>query len=218
MDMWLNECFVSLQGEGKYAGQPAIFVRFQGCSVHCPFCDTQKSWKIDSNTVTTVDKVCAAIAKKRKQYPEIKLMVITGGEPFEQPEALYEILRNNYGMPVIQIETSGWMPMTPIIEQDILDLPNVEICLSPKISKPPLDIWYKMAATLKVLMGSYGPCCPDSMEQVYEKYPNKENIYLQPVEYATQKHIDRAIWTTVQTAMEEGLKVSCQIHKYLDIK
>ena len=38
--LFVNEVFVSLQGEGHFTGTPAIFVRLQGCDVHCPWCDT----------------------------------------------------------------------------------------------------------------------------------------------------------------------------------
>ena len=36
----INEIFYSLQGEGFWTGTPAVFVRFSGCNLRCPFCDT----------------------------------------------------------------------------------------------------------------------------------------------------------------------------------
>ena len=37
----INDIFYSLQGEGRNTGRAAIFVRFSGCNLKCPFCDTQ---------------------------------------------------------------------------------------------------------------------------------------------------------------------------------
>ncbi len=34
------EKFVSINGEGKHAGELAVFLRFRGCNLACGFCDT----------------------------------------------------------------------------------------------------------------------------------------------------------------------------------
>jgi 7-carboxy-7-deazaguanine synthase len=36
----IDEVFASVQGEGPWAGQRHIFVRFIGCDMHCAYCDT----------------------------------------------------------------------------------------------------------------------------------------------------------------------------------
>ena len=41
--MRVNEIFYSLQGEGHFAGTPAVFIRFSGCNLRCSFCDTDHS-------------------------------------------------------------------------------------------------------------------------------------------------------------------------------
>ena len=70
--MKINEIFYSLQGEGFWAGTPAVFVRFSGCNLRCSFCDTQHE------TGTTLSE--AEIVAKVAQWPA-RHVVITGGEP-----------------------------------------------------------------------------------------------------------------------------------------
>ena len=38
------EVFASIQGEGRYAGEPQVFVRLHGCPLRCRYCDTPGSW------------------------------------------------------------------------------------------------------------------------------------------------------------------------------
>ena len=35
------ETFVSINGEGAKSGSLALFIRFQGCNLHCDYCDTE---------------------------------------------------------------------------------------------------------------------------------------------------------------------------------
>src|SRR5256885_266423 len=44
MRLRVREVFASVQGEGVTVGTPSAFVRLQGCSVGCAWCDTKYSW------------------------------------------------------------------------------------------------------------------------------------------------------------------------------
>ena len=68
----VTEIFYSLQGEGRMAGRPSIFIRLSGCNQTCWFCDTNfnKYEKIN------IDDIFKAI----KGY-ESKHIIWTGGEP-----------------------------------------------------------------------------------------------------------------------------------------
>ena len=75
------EIFSSIQGEGSHMGEPSTFIRTAGCNLRCPGCDSKYSW--NKGTEMTVDEILREV----KKYPT-KNIVITGGEPTIQPNAL----------------------------------------------------------------------------------------------------------------------------------
>lgn len=93
----VNEIFYSLQGEGANTGTPAIFIRFAGCNLRCPFCDTDFA---DFN-----EKTIAEIMSEISQYPS-NFVVLTGGEPSLQvdDELVAALHAEDY---VVAIETNG---------------------------------------------------------------------------------------------------------------
>ena len=54
----INEIFYSIQGEGYRTGTPAVFVRFSGCNLKCPFCDTQHSSGREMSDEEIIKEVC----------------------------------------------------------------------------------------------------------------------------------------------------------------
>jgi len=38
--LFVTSMFFTLQGEGPYAGMPALFIRLTKCNLDCSFCDT----------------------------------------------------------------------------------------------------------------------------------------------------------------------------------
>lgn len=86
------DCFVSLQGEGKYAGYPSLFIRVSGCNLRCCFqgsiCDTAYSSFRPEKGHYTKDDVVELLAK----YPLLEDIVITGGEPMMYQEGLGDLM------------------------------------------------------------------------------------------------------------------------------
>ena len=39
--MKVVEKFISINGEGRRAGELAVFIRFKGCNLNCSYCDTK---------------------------------------------------------------------------------------------------------------------------------------------------------------------------------
>ena len=112
--MRVNEIFYSLQGEGRHAGRPAVFIRLSGCNLKCPFCDTDFSQSTEMTVEEIVDEVC-------RLSIDCGFVVITGGEPTLQLcvpliEALHQ---NNY---YVSMESNGshiapwnvdWLTISP---------------------------------------------------------------------------------------------------------
>ena len=68
----INDLFWTLQGEGKFTGRRALFVRLPYCNYDCPWCDTEyhsyKEWEPED-------------FRKFANQESARFAVITGGEP-----------------------------------------------------------------------------------------------------------------------------------------
>lgn len=108
----VNEVFASVQGEGPSAGQPATFLRLSGCNLACQWCDTEYSWnwrrfdKASHSHERSIDAVLGAIAGAAR-------LVVTGGEPLLQSEALATLLARFDG--IVEVETNGTRVPTPAL-------------------------------------------------------------------------------------------------------
>jgi len=113
---FVKEVFKSIQGEGKYAGALQLFVRFAGCSVKCKACDTD--YKIEeefdfletrlSNPIKA--KTLADLIYQFVKPDEIHSAAITGGEPLDQIDFLFEFSQRLKSLGyLLFLETSGFM-------------------------------------------------------------------------------------------------------------
>lgn len=109
--MKINNIFYSLQGEGRYAGYPAIFIRTSGCNLNCEYCDTNYEGYVEINPMEMTKK----IQKHLKKNPAA-IIVFTGGEPTLQLDEIIEIMniwldmtKNDidFEYPCCHIETNG---------------------------------------------------------------------------------------------------------------
>jgi 7-carboxy-7-deazaguanine synthase len=80
----VNELFRSLQGEGKLAGTPSVFVRTSGCNLRCWFCDSyHTSWEPTGAQVTLEE-----IVDTVESFEAADHVVLTGGEPLVHEECV----------------------------------------------------------------------------------------------------------------------------------
>ena len=80
---------VTTLGPGRRIG-----IWLQGCSIRCPGCISKDTWDRDQGW-TTVDSVIAAV---QHWMPDAQGITISGGEPFDQPDALRVLLQKLRGI------------------------------------------------------------------------------------------------------------------------
>lgn len=112
----------TVQGEGPSAGQPAAFLRFAGCNLTCTWCDTAYTWnwaifnKEANVQHWTRTEIIARLMNILYERPEIGLVVISGGEPMLQIDAINDVIDEIYklkeGRIRFEIETNGTVPPT----------------------------------------------------------------------------------------------------------
>lgn len=103
----VNEVYASVQGEGTRAGRPCVFVRLTGCGLRCAWCDT--SYAFHEGARRAVDDVVADVVARG-----IDLVLLTGGEPLEQPGCLTLARRLCDAGLEVTIETGGHVDTTPL--------------------------------------------------------------------------------------------------------
>ena len=107
MNYKVNEIFYTLQGEGAHSGIPAVFVRFSGCNLRCPWCDTEFS---EFTEMSADEIVREALSLYDIPNERRKMLVLTGGEPSLQVDTPLIDALHAAGF-YICIETNGTRPL-----------------------------------------------------------------------------------------------------------
>lgn len=84
--MKVNEIFESIQGEGRYAGNPALFIRASECNLACDFCDTE----FKTGTHYSIEDLAVRIRSSSKE-----IVIWTGGEPTLQLEEILKVIQRS---------------------------------------------------------------------------------------------------------------------------
>ena len=191
------EHFHTLQGEGRFTGHSAYFLRLGGCDVGCVWCDVKESWDRDAHPLVSIPAMLEFV-----RTSGTRIAVVTGGEPLMHN---LDNLTNALQLAGIRthIETSGAHPLSGRWDW---------ICLSPKKFKAPLDEVIAAAHELKVVI--YHPSDFAWAEQYASRVSPDCLLYLQ-TEWSKSAAMTPLI-------IEYILKnprwvISLQTHKYMQI-
>lgn len=196
----INEIFYSLQGEGHHTGYPSVFIRFSGCNLQCPFCDTRHN---EGVPMTDTDIIHAVNLYKADW------VILTGGEPsLWIDEDFLRLLHQATGKK-IAIETNGTNPLPKGIDwvtvspktgiAGVEGNPEIRVSHADEIKVvdvgQPLDPYFDL------------PCRGD-----------KTLMYLQPCHVSDKKVNESNTMRTVRRIMEDPRwTLSLQVHRYLGI-
>lgn len=192
--MRVNEIFYSLQGEGYHTGTPATFIRFSGCNLKCPFCDTDFSEYTEMSEDEIVEEVCKNPAT---------LVVITGGEPslqltFSLVDKLH--LAKKY----VAVETNGTKKLPQNVDW---------ITISPKqtyVGEIGASI-YNFADEVKVVF--------DGEHEISDYNINADLYYIQPCDTSDEEKNKEIINRCVEyIKTNPKWKLSLQTQKILNVR
>lgn len=232
----------TIQGEGKLVGTPVLFIRTSSCNMRCGFidsiCDTAYSSFHPEKNRMKVGDVLELIEINRGN---INSVVISGGEPTMQEEALIELLKGLYNMDMhTTIETNA-----TIFHPDISMYCNL-ISMSPKLksSIPSLallakegqnsnwqkkheDIRYNLGVIQSYITGAYQNgndfqlkfVCSSrediiEIEENYVKklhYVEPSDIYIMP-EGMTEEILKKNSIECVKLCIEKGWNFTPRLH------
>jgi 7-carboxy-7-deazaguanine synthase (Cx14CxxC type) len=131
----VKEAFLTLQGEGMQAGSRAAFLRFAGCNLwsgreqdrdtaQCTFCDTDfvGTDGAGGGRFASADSLAAHVEGIWGSGDELRLVVVTGGEPMLQLDEPLVTALHDRGFRVA-VETNGTLPAVGGLDW---------VCVSPK--------------------------------------------------------------------------------------
>lgn len=207
----VTEIFASLQGEGVHMGQPAAFIRFAGCNLDCPWCDTPGSKTTNDSQRLTLGQLANAVESLKQ-----KAVIFTGGEPaLQRPlDLLTSVLVYGLGHEV-WVETNGtifnrayeraaWITLSPKLRQplpvvawNVQHADEIKFIISDETDIARMDAW--LAA---------------QVPQGHERHEQKPYYVLQP---ESRKEAATALCVAEVLRRGHGWLLSHQMHKYLSL-
>ena len=225
MSFRVKEVFQTLQGEGRHAGTPSVFVRLAGCNlwsgrdkdrardasandVQCPlFCDTD----FLGGQRLEADELASQIAELARASGDdpIRHVVFTGGEPLLQlnrhPELLENIRSRFRGWVTLALETNGTVFPHHELEFDW-------ICVSPKVPCHELEV--TRGNELKVVFPAYDPLEYEPLEFQFEEFRVSPEFPPSRGSLVKKDVLARAVAFCLENP---SWKLSIQMHKLVGI-
>jgi len=207
----VHSIFSTIQGEGPFSGQRAVFIRLAGCNLQCPLCDTDYT---NGRKELSDNNILHEVLELKSKA---KLIVITGGEPFRQniTSLVNKLLECEY---IVQIETNGTIFLEGFPYEDVI------IVCSPKTPKinPKLEQHidtFKYVITHDQVDSDYLPVQVLGLEYDLAIYKPKEGskIYVQPCDSKQPILNKNNLQTCIDAVEGMGYTLNLQLHKIIGV-
>lgn len=220
----VNSMFYTIQGEGPNAGEPAYFIRLQGCNLRCTFCDTSFD---DGMPMTVTEIIQKVLGTHVYSWAKPPLIVITGGEPMLQadlPDLVGKFLERGFR---VQIETAGTVWQKGLEADAIYNSDAFQIVCSPKTGKLNPLLEKRLTAYKYVLReGCVDPTdglpshSPETGKELTLHRPQMHDlpIYVMPCDEHDDELTQLNEQACVRSAMNFGYTICLQVHKHLGVE
>ena len=223
----LSELFHSLQGEGRWCGTPAVFIRLLYCNMGCCWCDTAYAWDrelIDTAEFLTSGDIAELAYRSvsgMTDNRELPHIVITGGEPMLHQHKIPELIDNlkSKGFSFFEIETNG----TIVPSGEMLEVISWWNC-SPKLSNNLLPEESRINMTaIESIAGTgradfkfvvHGSEDADEIESTFGKIISPEKIWLMPEDHDAEGQLER-MRVIAELCIQRGYRFSPRLHVLL---
>jgi 7-carboxy-7-deazaguanine synthase len=211
----VNSIFYTIQGEGIFAGCPAVFIRLAGCNLQCPGCDTEYLARTRMHPAEIEGRV-----REIAENAHRPLVVITGGEPFRQSIGTLCAFLLFCGY-TVQIETNGtlYQPMP-------YDHERLTIICSPKTGEVNPKLLPHVDA-FKYVLRSNSVCPDDGLPLRVLDHPGKKVfrapkghpaiIYVQPEDEGSEEINKFNLEAAKASCLKHGHVLCLQLHKIIGV-
>lgn len=178
--MQVVEKFVSINGEGKRAGELAVFIRFKGCNLSCSYCDT--TWANEKDC--PYEELSPKDLFKYIKSTNVRNVTLTGGEPLLQKDIkeLIDLISEDSFLRV-EIETNGSIDLSKYLSDRVTFTMDYKLTSSGYEDKMFLGNfdYLKKKDTVKFVAGSTLDL--NKALEIIRRYDlaNKCHVYFSPV-------------------------------------
>lgn len=212
--MFISELFSSIQGEGFFTGLPAFFIRFSGCNLSCPYCDTKESRNLKDGVIMQPDEIM-----ETEEFSRFSDICISGGEPMCQRDALFSLLEAIPDEKRISIETNGSFSLEKLRKR----FPDVYLSVDWKLPSSNSDSFKMENLSYIVPRGWLKFVVSDEKDLNFIKKREAEiskfrgEIFISPVSGSSKKQLKKISDFVIEKQNIMKLRIQFQLHKIMGI-